>query len=220
MPHKKPLIIAAVFVFLATLGGVLYKNYLDNTYEIKVSYEHVNDVQIVEKGKNSPDRAVGRVKSSGDTVRISRSNEHSISYKGDKDYQDGSMPVNPELTAITIKPEFSDAKYQQLARDAAPQVTQLLTQKYPAVTELYDITPSKMFDYGQWYLVQLKYKAAYDQNADNLQVLFKKDGDKWVLASKPLIILTTTNTPNVPAEILQRASQVPNNISADQLNRS
>ena len=77
-----------------------------------------------------------------------------------------------------------------------------------------------MFDYGQWYLVQLKYKAAYDQNADNLQVLFKKDGDKWVLASRPLIILTTTNTPNVPAEILQRASQVPNNISADQLNRS
>ncbi len=215
----KGFIVAGIVVFLVAIGVVLVKNYFDSTYSVTVSFKNTSKVEVVETPEGAAEKVIGTIVKSGDSTRVNRNSAYLIRYAATEGYADGFVPVDSSNTNVTLDPDYSDARYRELQKAAQATVTSQITAQYPDAPKLFSFEPGLMFDHAKWYVVLLKYKGSYDTNTDNLMVLFKKDGDNWKLVSKPRILLTTHNTPDVPADVLAKAVTVQNGITEEQQRR-
>lgn len=216
-PYRK-FILIFMAIFLVVIGLVLFKNYLDSTYVVKVMYEESQRVELVETPEYGGEKVIGEIKKSGDEVRVGRATSHIIRYTGTEGFADGIVPIDSSKTEVNIKPDYSEKRYAKLQEEAKASVTSQIVGKYPETPQLYSIEPGLMFDRAKWYVVLLKFKGTYNQNADNLAVLFKKEGSEWKMVSKPRVYMTTYNTPGVPVEVLTRVAGVNNDIVDSQIN--
>lgn len=109
-------------------------------------------------------------------------------------------------TTITIDPDYSSEAYGTLIAKNLPSAKTVILAKYPTADKIFSMTTGAMRDKGEWLVVWLKFKGDYSDNSDNLRILLKRTDTTWELATKPDIILTSINYPDVPVDILSWAN--------------
>lgn len=195
---KKIVIISVVLLILATAATVLLWPYF-TTHKLTISGDHIQSVSVESGNKTTSYSNLSE-------VRIPNEGTVVVSYQTDnEDYSDGSIAVVGSETEITIKPEYSQAKREELAKSAFSAISAELKKLYTNM-DLYTIAPGDVYQRGTWYATALVYKGVYGLHSDTLRVVAKNDGKSWVVMTLPEILLTTEKYSDIPTSVLQEAN--------------
>lgn len=120
------------------------------------------------------------------------------------------IPVTVEGdTTVVINPDYSTTFLASLLGAEAEAITTAVSQQYPAVMQGYSIKTLQLFKKGEWAGGILAPNEFDEQNPVNIHhIVLKKESGKWTVAGTPQLILTTSNTPGIPREILQATNQL------------
>lgn len=199
-----PFILGAVLVLTLIITSA---SYLTSTHSVKVDYSEAKSVTVIEQ-KDGKNHTVGTITKSGDSIRLPNEGTFLVQYKGTEGFADGEMTIDNSASDITIAPDYSVDKYNNLMTASLPSAGTVITQKYPTTESLYTITSAGMRGRGKWFLVRLVHKGDYTYTSDDLKILLEKDGDSWKLRTKPDIILTQPSYPSIPLDILSWADKL------------
>lgn len=204
---RRYIIIAIVSLLVVTCLGFLV-NYYTSTTLYTINYSNVTDVNIVEVRSNGTPPTISTLRHSGSTIRLSNEREYRIDYSGSDGYADGFYMIKPGTITITIDPDFSNNRYDEMIAAALPAVREAIRARYPRVNDLFSIDKGAMSQKGIWFTAWLTYRGEYNLNSDNLRVLLKLENNHWSLVTQPDIILTSINYPRVPVDILSWANSL------------
>ena len=199
---KKAIVISSVLVIVAIAATILLWPYF-TTHTLIVKGDHIQSVSI-QSGADTVSY------SDLSAVRIPNNGTVMLSYTVDnEDYSDGSIVVNGSETEVTIQPDYSLTKRQEVAKGAYKVISARLAELYPKIS-LYSIAPGDVYERGNWYSTTLTYTGDYGLNSDTLRIVAKKDGDSWSLETLPEIFLTTAKYSDIPVSVLQQANKYSN----------
>lgn len=205
--RRKYIIVGSIaIVFVVAISIAIH--YFTTTATLKISFTNTKSVTIVEdKGDTVNPEVIGTIKKSPSTIRVPKEAKLYAHYTGDEGYADGSLTVNVDKKEVTIDPDYSKERYNNLMNSALPKVTTILQSKYANVETLYTISSVEMIQKGKWYVVRLNFKGEYGDNSDTLRALFQKSDDGWKLVAGPDIIFTSSHYPNTDETILKWANE-------------
>lgn len=209
MKKAIPLAILTLAVLIAGIAGFAY---LQATYVATFNYEHAHNLQVVDisgRQHGGKDTAIASVGASGSTQRFQKTQNLIVTYKGDDGYADGFASITPDSPKVTIQPEFSEAKNKEIAASIRGKIRTVILASYPTTEKYFKIQDCVLRDRAKWCVARLTFTGNKDTlNADNLIVLLESDGTNWTLKTKPDIILTTANYPDLPASVLSWANDI------------
>lgn len=123
-----------------------------------------------------------------------------------KDEQKISLSDSEKTIPIVFN--YTQEKLRELYIKEQPVIESVLLAEYPKIKELYIIKNDALYHKGEWYGATLSHNSPTDQNRDTLHVLMKKEGDSWIVISKPPVpILSKFDYPNVPIATLKAINQ-------------
>lgn len=199
---KKVIIISIATILLGVAVTVLLWPYF-TTHQLSIKGDHLQSVSVEyeDESKTYTDLSA---------VRIPNYGTIALSYTVDsEDYSDGSIVVNGSEAEVTIQPDYSLTKRQEVAKGAYKVVSARLAELYPKIN-LYSIAPGDVYERGSWYSTTLTYAGDYGLNSDTLRIVAKNDGDSWNLETLPEIFLTTAKYSDIPVGVLQQANKYSN----------
>lgn len=193
-----------IFIIFAIFALVFISNE-SSKITVSINYQHSKDLELYEVTSLESKLFISNINQQGQQFKLDKSKKYLILYKGTDGYSDGYKYFDNTVN-VDIKPAFSDKKINTIIEESSQDIDQLIVSKYPNVKSYYDIKPATILENGEWCVVILVYNKEYDYNADNLIMLFKKQGEGWSVATKPQIILTTHDYPTIPLDILRKAN--------------
>lgn len=132
---------------------------------------------------------------------------YTIDYKGAGDYADGYLYIKSmkKHNIIEITPNYKDSVNDKLITKYKDSIYKALSNEFPNM-HLYKIDKGGMLDDGRWYYTKLIYQGEDYSKSDTLRVVLEYKKDQWVIATKPDLILTQVNNPDIPFEVLSKAN--------------
>ena len=199
---KKTIVISSILVIFAIAATILLWPYF-TTHILVIKGDNIQTVSI-QSGADTVSY------SDLSAVRIPNDGTVTLSYTvDDEDYSDGSIVVKGSEAEVTIRPDYSLTKRQEVAKRAYKVVSARLAELYPKIN-LYSIAPGDVYERGSWYSTTLTYTGDYGLNSDTLRIVAKNDGDSWNLETLPEIFLTTAKYSDIPVGVLQQANKYSN----------
>lgn len=121
-----------------------------------------------------------------------------------KNIDGGAINFNVDKSDITINidPDYSSAYLSSLLATEQDSILSVIKNTYPAIISNYTISDAKLFKKGEWYGAIIRQVVDPRSTADQYRVILKKENGKWAMVHYPEIVVTKTNFPNVPIEIL------------------
>lgn len=130
-----------------------------------------------------------------------------VEYKGVGDYAGGFVKIDSmkKHNIIEITPNYKDSVNDKLITKYKDSIYKALSNEFPNM-HLYKIDKGGMLDDGRWYYTKLIYQGEDYSKSDTLRVVLEYKKDQWVIATKPDLILTQVNNPDIPFEVLSKAN--------------
>lgn len=125
---------------------------------------------------------------------------YTASVDSDHEEQTERLTLTDYPQNISISLPLIQQKSEDLAHNAQPEISQILSQKYGSAILGFYIDKGRIYQNGKWYATKLIPK---DPNLDTYKVVFKKSGSKWELATDPpQISLYQGDYTDIPLEVL------------------
>jgi hypothetical protein len=197
---KKNILITLIVLTLLITGFVTYQ-YFSSFKEVSFSVKQTGltvDVYKVDKS----DQKIGSF--SSDTKLSLQNGDYYYILTGQKvDATHHTFTLTDIVKTVGIDPDYSDAYLASVLNTENTAIQSVIMSAYPAVMGQYDIFSSQLFKKGEWYGGLLKYRTS-DPNElrDPYRVILHKVNNTWVIVYNPEIVVTKTNFPDVPVEIL------------------
>lgn len=112
-------------------------------------------------------------------------------------------------TSVTVPTNYSDSYLASLSSQEQPQVQQAIVRDYPKAMQVYELNNIKVLKDGNWAVSTLS-KIGSDNNnpAPVYRAVLHKDNGSWRVVSKPQLVATIYNTPDVDMSILSAANEL------------
>lgn len=156
----------------------------------------------------------------GVTVRdLDNQEKGSLDQDGSLQLQDGTYTATPngesysavpiefkidgQDITVTVDPDFSESRLEELRKSEQPAITQVIQSTYSSAIGDFTIQPGTLYNRGEWYgglLVQKPLGGG--QLGDTYRVILKKENNKWIIAAEPKIVLSASDYPDIPRDIL------------------
>lgn len=104
---------------------------------------------------------------------------------------------------INVDPNYSDSYLASILLDEKPAIDNLIQTTYPTSINNYSFITEQLFQKGEWYGAVLR-NSVYTQGgvSDPYRIILHKVNNVWTIIHYPEIVVTTSNNPNVPVDIL------------------
>lgn len=202
---NRRMLLSLIVITALIITGVTLLSYYGSLTTYTINYSHISNVKVIQtNGATSSE--VGVVQKSGDAIHVSSDNSYSVQYTGDDGYASGTKKLSTAEKVVTIDPDFSQDHYETLVNDTLPAIRSAINERYPTAASIFTIDKGSMRDKGTWFVAWLVYRGEYNKNSDSLRILLKYENKQWVLKTQPDIILTSTNYPRVPVDVLSWAN--------------
>ena len=110
---------------------------------------------------------------------------------------------------ITVDPNYSAAYLASVLLDEKPAIDNLIKTTYPTDINNYSFITEQLFQKGEWYGAVLR-NNIYIQGglSDPYRIILHKVNNTWTIVHYPEIVVTTSNNPNVPVDILNQVNNL------------
>lgn len=217
--RKHVIIFVVILLTLSALIAVgAYLNYLSSTFSLTINYDAMKSTNVkVEQFSGAGEAIDIKVMAENiqpaESIRLPKPEDefpknyaYRVTYGGKGDFAGGSIEVpKQDKVDITINPTFSEQYYDKIIDQNKEKIISAIKEKYPRITE-YELDKGIMMNDGEWYGTRLIYRGDVYENSDVLRIVLKNNNSNWVVMTKPDIILTQKNNPEVPLEILSQTN--------------
>ena len=199
-------IIPLSLISIAVAGGVFAYLYLSSSRNITFDIQQPNVTVEIYKGTDTekPIKTVGST-----TVVSLRDGEYYYVVSGDH-YEETTVNllVDRDLS-VAINPNYSREYLASLLEPQEKAIHNIISTTYADIINQYDIHPGELFDRGQWYGTVITKKVADERQITDLyRIILLKESDTWRILEQPEIVVTTTNQPAVPIDILRLVNKL------------
>ena len=217
--RKHVIIFVVILLTLSALIAVgAYLNYLSSTFSLTINYDAMKSTNVkVEQFSGAGEAIDIKVMAENiqpaESIRLPKPEDefpknyaYRVTYGGKGDFAGGFVEVpKQDKVDITINPTFSEQYYDKIIDQNKEKIISAIKEKYPRITE-YELDKGIMMNDGEWYGTRLIYRGDVYENSDVLRIVLKNNNSNWVVMTKPDIILTQKNNPEVPLEILSQTN--------------
>lgn len=199
-------LLLAVFLVCVLAAAFMTARYFLSLRVVTVNFENTSKVDIYKTGSLDSGKADEPYKSivvSGEEIKIPKGN-YTAYYEGNKGYDSKYVEFSfDEDYALSIKPNLSQQKLDEMLEDELLQINKAVEAKLPAVKSLYSLQTGKLYENGTYYGATLKNTGNDYFNNDTLRVILKKQGNAWVVVTDPpSIYFNKFDYPNIPKKVL------------------
>lgn len=198
---KKNILISIIIVVIAIISFITYQ-YFSSFKEVSFSVKQTGLTVDVFKINKDTDQKINSF--SGDVKLSLQNGDYYYIANGKKvDSTHHLFTLTDAVKTITIDPDYSSAYLASVLAAENTTIQTVISVAYPAVIKQYDVFSSQLFQKGEWYGGLLKYRTS-DPNdiRDPYRIIMHFENNKWVIVNYPEIVVTKTNYPTVPVEIL------------------
>lgn len=198
---KKNLIISGIVILLFTTAFAAVHYYF-SFHEVTISLaDDVKQATVFHSGKKTEPQTIA----STTTLRL-QDGSYSVVPKGDHVVTDDiPFTVKGKDETITIDPDFTSAYLSELLAGGLPSITTAMKAELQPVINQYDVAKPSLYSKGEWFGALLEKRVSDPRNQqDYYRVVMKKQGSTWKLVQHPELILTSTDFPGVPSDILRK----------------
>lgn len=200
--NKKPLIITAISLVAAfTFIGLGF--YLQSFKTAHFDLKKDNLKVIIYKNEEE----VTTIDGDAD-VRLQKGDYTYATEGTNFDNTPTSFTVGDTDPDIVINPPYSSAfRNKELLKEIS-SITQALTEAYPILTTNFTINRGEIYDDGTWYGATFLEKASDPREPTDLyRAVLKKERGVWVVKTKPAIVLSAKEYPDIPSSILSSVNK-------------
>lgn len=199
--NKRTIITLLVSIFLvigAFFGAMEFLSYKD----VSITFKKPNvDITIYTSG----DTAVTSL-SSDTTTRLKEGSYYYIpkseNYSSDKVY----FEVR-DNQAVEISPSYSSEFLAALLSKEQSAIRGVLIAAYPEVASRYVLGDERLAHHGEWYSVKIMQRVSGGNEPDVYRAVLKKEGNTWVIAATPQLILNISKNPSIPDSIIRQVNE-------------
>lgn len=195
------IIILLSLIGVTVAGGVFAYLYLSSSRNITFDIQQPNVTVEIYKGTDT-EKPIKTVDTT--TVVSLRDGEYYYVVSGDR-YEETTenLLVDSDLS-IAINPNYSREYLASLLDPQEKAIHNIISTTYADIINQYDIHPGELFNRGEWYGTVITKKVADErQITDPYRIILLKENDTWRIVEQPEIVVTTTNQPTVPIDILR-----------------
>lgn len=202
-PSLKTLLLIVLVVVAVTIP-IYTIQYYASTRVVQVKAHNISQYKILE----SEDLGKGKTYSSDIvSVRVKKGHNYTIQYMATSGYQNGSQDLKSTDQTITISPDYSSDKLEQILNSEIGTINDVIARSGTNILNLYTIDRGMLSNYGNWYFTTLTYKGSSDDDSsDTLVVGLQKQKNSWVVVLRPDIIFTTAAYPDVSRDFINAAN--------------
>jgi hypothetical protein len=198
---KKNILLSSIVIVLILIGFVTYQ-YFNSFKEVSFLVKQTDlTIDIFKVNKDNSQKINSF---SGDTkLSLQNGNYYYVANGKKVDSSHHTFSLTSTVKTITIDPDYSSAYLAGVLAAENTTIQTVISAAYPTVIKQYDIFSSQLFQKGEWYGGVLKYRTS-DPNEmrDPYRIIMHFENNKWVIVHYPEIVVTKTNYPTVPVEIL------------------
>lgn len=198
---------------LAIVGGYITRSilvYEGNFYNCVVTFSNVSSVKImsVQGDTDYSEKSVllKNLETSPSTVRLKKNVSYEAQYTGADGYASGVTQISNN-TSVTISPDYSSEKLQQLFENEKQTIQQTISSIEPSgLPASYTIGSGVYYDHAKWYITTIKSTQTPAQYYDTFLVVLKRTNTAWTVAVKPTIIASYSSYPTIPKAVISYAN--------------
>lgn len=120
-----------------------------------------------------------------------------------------AFTVTKDTKEVTLHVSLSSATLSVMLSNESAILRKVLTDTYPQLSTGYKIGLGKLYRTGEWYATTLTVIPEDPrEDGDIYRVVMKKENNVWKPVKTPALVLTTSEYPTVPLEILQEVNKL------------
>jgi len=203
-----------VILFILVIAGAyttkVVVNYQNSFYTCKIAFSNVSSVQLWsvqgETDYSEKRILVKKLTTSPSTIRLKKNVSYEAVYTGTSGYVSDAVQISND-TSVTISPDYSEERLQQLFTSEKQTLQQVITSIDPSIsTNSYTINDGMYYDHAKWYITTLKSNQTSAQYYDMFVVVLERSGTTWKVAVKPTITASYAAYPSIPKSVISRAN--------------
>lgn len=196
-------VLTFVIIGIVVAGGILTYLYLDSFRNIVFDIKQPDvTLEVFKSSSNQPIKTI----TSTQTIPLQKGEYYYVT-KGDL-YEESNTPLVVENDSdVVVDPAYSRNYLSSMLAPQEKGIHEIISDTYSSVIGQFDIHKGELFGRGDWYGTILTKKVEDErQITDPYRVILKKRGDDWKIFGQPEIVVTTTNQPEVPVDILHQVN--------------
>jgi hypothetical protein len=201
---NKRTIALIIVLILAGIGfylGLSYQQSLKTTdFQI---HQPATGVAIYKTGKQDANSKVASLSGSGQ-VKLPKGSYTAVPSGKNVNDNPIDFTVGDNNPTINVDPGYSTAYLDKLLVGQQATINQVIRSTYPSVIGAFKVNNGKLYTTGEWYAATLVQNPPHPKtNGDVYRLVLRKENDTWKIVASPQLVLTTSNSPGVPIEVLR-----------------
>lgn len=192
------------FVGVGFIGYIV--TYFASTRTVAVTAKNITGYTVDEEDKTGKKMSAAKK-----SFRIKKDKAYTLNYTGASGYADGVVPIDTSTKSVTINPDYSAEKLNQMLVSEMSALTTAILASGTSIDALYTINQGSLSHFGEWYFTTLTYKgSSEDASSDTLVVGLQKKNGAWQATLPPDIVFTTAAYPDAPRDFINAANAYQN----------
>lgn len=198
MNRKNTLMITVITIAVLAVMGILL--YLQSLKTVKFDVKKSDLTIKIEPEKSNAE--VGKFTGRSE-LRLQEGKYKAVVQNENYDNTPIVFEVKGNNTTQVIDPNYSSAYLAELLKPEQAAINKVISDAYPKVIDNFRVQNGQLYKDGQWYATLLLEKTpGRGVEPDIYRTVLKKENDKWVMKTKPALVLSAPNYPDIPFEIL------------------
>ncbi len=202
---KKSIIISLIGLTVVAAGVVTLLYF--NSFHI-VTFSSKQPDMIIDVYKTTDDKKLATL-GTGKTLSLQNSDYYYVATGEKFDSSRHDFKVVGSTKTIKVGSDYSTFYLSsQLVYDSAT-IHSVIGAAYPTLFAQYDIFDQQLFKQADWYGALLKNKQTNPNDVkDSYRIILRKENSVWKIVHVPEIVVTKTNFPGTPIEILNSVNDL------------
>ena len=197
---KKIHIIIISIVTLIIISGIFASSYFLSLHNVDFIVKQNNlTIDIYKKADKTK---INSFKSEKFSLSLSKGDYYYIINSVNFDNTEHIFSIDNSNIIITVDPNYSATYLAKLLSIEQDNILSVIKTAYPTIISSYTITNTTLFKKGEWCGAIIEKVINSRDIADPYRVILKKENNKWIMVHYPEIVVTKTNFPDVPVEVL------------------
>lgn len=207
MSKTKIIIFSTGTIFAILLGALVFHLVSFRSVSIKTGQTDFT-ADIYKADDTNRERSVASSKE-GESIRLQDGDYIAVA-SNDKFSKDPlAFIVTKDTKEVTLQASLSSATLSVMLSNEFANLKRVLITAYPQLSKGYKINLGKLYRTGEWYATTLPVIPDDPrEDGDIYRVVMKKENDTWKVVKTPALVLTASEYPTVPPDILQEVNKL------------
>lgn len=207
----KKLTIATILIAIIGAGFFSWQYYQYRQSFLDINFEFTEaDMSADIYNQNRDDERIASVSNSRSSIKLRQGDYffRITTSKFNDEQQDFSIEKSDQT--ISIDADYSKEHLDKELEGQLELIHKTIKSRHPDAIGQYDIKRGELLLKGEWYGTVLLPKDLDSRDiADPYRVLLRKTDDEWSVVRYPEYILTKSNYPDIPLDILNKVNNLP-----------